>query len=404
MQTCVKHNLAIIMVYLCFLSAAPAAFAQGQVTNIPQTVGPITCINAATAPATSSNVVNAATYVPNGGQISHSITWTTNGTVTGLQVELDGSDDSTVPPTNWVRISDIGTSIGSGGVTVQGIYKPKIRCNVVAIAGGGSVTVKYSATASGGGPTSGVFSIATNTVTLAVGAPANGAGPFTFPTPGGSTGGTINFQCTTCPNTWTSAPVIEVFAGPDSSHLFLIYKTSINNIIPAGSTQEFNVTNLAAALMEIVYIQGDVTAATFDLTYSFGGTAPTALGPPSTPPQTLFKCNQEAAISINVTGSGTTTLVAGVLGETIYVCHIDFKLSTPVTIEIEQGTGGCAAGLVGISGLYPASDTFVMDYSPYSLLFDPIPGSAAGSAYDLCLFTGATVTGGGFISYAQGAF
>lgn len=237
---------------------------------IPQTFGPIVCINAGKTGAVSSSVVGAPTYIGNVGQISHSITWDITGSPLQFSVQLEGSDDATNPPTNWTRISDVGTTMPSGGLTVQGIYKGHIRCHVINLQDAtlptSTVTVKYTAVASGGGPTSGVYAISSASQNLTTGQAANLSTQFNISLPSSGTGGILYF---TYSDTSCSGSTINVQAGPDFSHVAnVLVGAALSNIT---ATQAITVPAAPANVANIIFLTGCafVGTATMDISYSF---------------------------------------------------------------------------------------------------------------------------------------
>lgn len=140
-----KWCLAPALVSLFLLGCAPRQ-AQAQFIGFvsPQTTT-TEVFSAQATPAVSAVVRNV-------GQSVHYLTYTTSGTVTQLAIQLEGSSDGI----NFIRISDVGTNIGSGGVFAN-VYLPVIRANLTTLVGVGTITATYSGSSVSPGPATGIF-------------------------------------------------------------------------------------------------------------------------------------------------------------------------------------------------------------------------------------------------------
>ncbi len=112
--------------------------------------------------------------------------------------------------------------------------------------------------------------------------------------------------------------------------------------------------------------------------------------------QNAFLCPLQAAVTI---AAGTDVVIAaGAMGKKTIVCHLDFVSTAVATFTLQQGTTvmtPCDTTTAPISGAYPSILSFAADYQPTAALRTTV------NANDLCLHSSATVTVGGFITYAQ---
>jgi len=110
--------------------------------------------------------------------------------------------------------------------------------------------------------------------------------------------------------------------------------------------------------------------------------------------QNVFFCNKQTVITIS---AGTDAVIAaGAAAKKTIVCHIDFVSSAAATFTIQEGTGvTCGTGTATVAGVYANTITFAADYGSVGSL------RTATNADDLCLHSGAAVTVGGVVTYAQ---
>lgn len=110
--------------------------------------------------------------------------------------------------------------------------------------------------------------------------------------------------------------------------------------------------------------------------------------------QNQFWCVNQALVTI--TAGTDAVLVAGVMGTSIRICHLDFVSDTVATFTIRQGTGTtCGTNTATLAGPYPLILTFAGDYQPLGALRTTV------AARDLCLHSSASATVGGVVTYAQ---
>ena len=352
----------------------------------PQTVGPITCISAAVAPATSSAVPGAASFIPSLGQTVHYLTYTTSGTITTMSIQLDGSFNNTT----FFRVSETASSPGSGAVSAN-VYYPFIRCNLTGITGGGSVTATYTGTSVSAGPPAGIFnSSGVFSKTLATGAPANTTALYDVQLPAGNTGGYLWFKQSA---TYTIGTLL-ISAGPDTDHMAVIL--SATAVLSLGGTGPVSiiVPGFAANVARVQYGTGGATAVTYDLSYSFSSGSPTTSNVFSPTGEAEFNCNNRANIAVSA--SGNTQIIAAPSGvQAIRICHISISFQAMVDISFTQGTGvNCATNNFALTGTYEDVLTFAPGLGAEAAL-----RVTGGSAF--CINLGTAVTGGGVIIYAQ---
>ncbi len=376
----------------------PAAALAQQVYTIPTTVGPKTCLNAASSPTASPEIT------PNVSQTLHWLTYTTSGTINTLSVQIEGSNDGT----HWVAISNVASSPSSGAVFAN-VYYPHVRCNLTAISGGGTITASYTgSTGSAGAPagifnTSGIF-----TQTVAHAANANNSGTtYSVTTPTGNTGGYLYIQFTGVPLADAGGVLLNVLAGPDSQHLVGV--AGAQQLFPGLSgignpIYVLSVPPVPASAVSVTYASG-LTGGTFDLFYSFGeiqvpgqtlGPSNGSLG--SAIPNTPIVCNKTVPISISSAGASPgVELIPLISLHQIKICSISFSFNTAVDWQlISYGSASCtgATSLSSQTGTYKNSISAALDFGPSS----PFAGQIGG---DMCLVTSANVTAGGVIVFSQ---
>ena len=371
---------------LCVICGPVLAHAQFLGFTSPQTVGPITCINAAIAPTTSSATPGAASFIPNLGQSVHYLTWLTLGNIT-FSIQLDGGFNNST----WFRISETGTVRGSGAIWAN-VYYPFIRCNLTVASGGGSISATYTGTSVTAGPPAGIFnSSGIFTKDLARSAMANANALYSTSLPTGSSGGTIYIVNS---GGFSAGGALTLKAGIDSSHL-----ASVNVFeISSGTAQQvLPVSPIAAAYAELSYTAPAGQAAnTYDLAYSFSlnsstSTASTILLAPAG--VSMFLCAANGVVSLS--GAGNTQIIPAVAGLTIRVCHLSLSFVSMVDFELHSGTGvNCATGDTAITGTYQDVLTFAPPFTSLSPL-------TVGTGLALCANLGTAVTGGGLVIYAQ---
>ena len=110
----------------------------------------------------------------------------------------------------------------------------------------------------------------------------------------------------------------------------------------------------------------------------------------------IHSCPDQAAFNIS---SGTdVTIISGVMAKTVYICHVDLASSAAANMTIRQGTmttTPCDTTTTALSGAYQNVVSFADDYSPWG------PLHTTTTALDVCIHFSASVTIGGYVSYAQ---
>lgn len=110
--------------------------------------------------------------------------------------------------------------------------------------------------------------------------------------------------------------------------------------------------------------------------------------------ESAFICTQSAAISLSA--SGNTQVVAASGSSTVRVCHISLAMASTVDVKLVSGTGvNCGTGAADVSGVYKSVGSLALDFPSVSGGLR-LPAGAA-----LCINLGASVTGGGLVTYAQ---
>ena len=223
----------------------------------PQTVGPITCINAASVPTTSSPTPGAASFIPSLGQTVHYVTYTSTSAFSNLSLQLDGSIDGT----NWFRISEISSSPSSGALSAN-VYLPFVRCNLTRADPNAMVTAVYTGTSVSAGGPSGLFgSIYTRAVTI--GGNTSFTNSFTIPLPNLNTAGTIYLRY--FPTGYAGA-TLTVEAGPDANNFTTLTTLTLANVATA---QPFTIPGASAAVARLTFTTAGPSTVTYDLFYSF---------------------------------------------------------------------------------------------------------------------------------------
>ena len=371
-----------VLLLLVFYSLFPIPYSLAQFLGYtsPQTVGPITCLNAVSAPATSSSTPGNAAFIPALGQSVHYLTYTTSGTITTMSIQLDASFNNTT----FFRVSETASSPGSGAVSAN-VYYPFMRCNLTAITGGGSVTAIYTGTSVSAGPPSGIFnSSGIFNKTLATAANAALDATYDFPIPTGNSGGTIYLTY----NAVASTSTIVVRAGIDSSQL-----TNVIILVPINNTRSaFSIPSQAANVGQVAYAPGGGIG-TYDLSYSFGGssnTSATLVVNPSLAIPTICDLQQDILLSV----AGNTQVLAGSGQSRIAICHISFSSTAMTDITFTRGTGvNCAGSAATLMGPYKQVLTMALDFGISPML--------VGGGANFCINQGSAVTTGGGFTYAR---
>jgi hypothetical protein len=385
--------MVLMQLLLALLLTAAPAIAQ-QVYTIPQTLGPITCINAAVAPTTSSTTPGAATFIKNIGQISHTLTYTTSGTITSLQIEIDGSDDGT----HWGAISNTATATGGGGVQAA-IYKPYLRCNLVAVTGGGSVTAYYTGAAATAGPTFGIYSasgVYSRVLATADDATANNTYAITSPT--GQTGGLIFLKANAGGS--VAGCGVTLSAGPDSTHTQQITTFTIAASGSSGPSL-LTVPNIPEGALSLTVSCAAIGSGTYYLSYQFSATVnPLNHIWYSTFAQFLPEVACDLSQPITISGAGTLKIIPANGTQVTRICHISAAFAGATDFTVVRGTGSnCGTNQSNITGAYKNIVTIALDWKALAAV-----ESGGSSATDVCITTSGAVAGGGIVTYAQSPF
>ena len=114
------------------------------------------------------------------------------------------------------------------------------------------------------------------------------------------------------------------------------------------------------------------------------------VGPPNN-----IQCNQLSNLNLTGTGSSvTTSVVAGVAGQTIVICgwHVTESGTTAGTFQLEYGTQGgpCTSPTVMSPGFSVSSTAPATDHIDYASL--SVPRSTAGQLNQLCVVTTGAAT------------
>ena len=377
-----RKRLAFLLPSVFYLLTS-FAHAQFLGYTAPQTVGPITCINAAATPTTSSSTPGTASFIPSLGQSVHYLTYTTSDTIQTMSIQLDGSFNNST----WFRVSETASSPGSGAVSAN-VYYPFIRCNLTSVTGGGSVTAVYTGTSVIAGNPAGIFNTSgVYTKVLATGAPANAAATYSITLPKGSTGGVLNFLYS---GPGPAGSTLGTSAGPDFNHLDTVLSPTV--LSTAATVQTIRVADFAANVSRVVYSPLEASAVTYDLSYSFSTVGSSSvdviLWPDSQP---IFWCNRTASISI--TASGNTQIIADPGTGLTYICHVSVAFNAVTNFQLTNGIGtNCDTGTNSLTGTYQSVTAVTLAFSNFA----PLQSTAA-----ICVNSSNTVTGGGVIIYTQ---
>ena len=110
----------------------------------------------------------------------------------------------------------------------------------------------------------------------------------------------------------------------------------------------------------------------------------------------IHSCPDQAAF--NISAGTDVTIISGVMAKTVFICHVDFASGGSANLTIRQGTMSstpCDTTTTALTGVYQNVVTFAQDYQPWG------PLHTTTTALDVCLHFSASVTIGGWVSYAQ---
>lgn len=237
--------------------------------------------------------------VPNIGQNMHYLNWTTLGTITALDLRLEGSNDGT----NWFPISDDSTDLTSafGSVYATG-YFAVVSVNLINITGGGSITASYSGTSGTAGsplgnynPSQQVRKVVFSTLVANANQQATVSVPFSSAL--GyiiiATGLPIGGGLFPAGSSLTVTPII--------GNLQIDQALSVS--MGTGAVQVFGVTGKPATSVKIDYVSGGASAQTINCWYVFvNPSEPSGISWPTTQPLETFN-SESSAVATAVTKS-----------------------------------------------------------------------------------------------------
>lgn len=344
----------------------------------PQTTQQL-ALNAA-AGATTFNVQNL-------GQNMHFLSYTRSGSITLLDLRMEGSNDGVT----FFPISDDAIDVTTtAGVLYSVGYYPVVRVNLLAIAGGGTITANYTGTSGSSSPPTGnsytpalqsrktVFSTSAMNANQAatILPPSNSTAGFLFVV---STGGTF-----------PAGSTISVTGQIANAGLTFALPVPVTSL--TGLSQVLLPVNSSPATSILVsYISGGASGNTFNAFYIFA--APSPINDPCQSPSA-----NKSSVQINAGAAATTKVITEVAAEITYVCGYQAaQAATAGTVQWTTGTGPtCGTGTVTASGAMPVTASQPFTYGPGSSLFQTARGAA------VCLTTtGAGGTVNGVITFVQ---
>lgn len=364
----------VAAILLLFLLAVPARSQFVGFTS-PQTVTQ-TALNAAGG-ATTFNVQNL-------GQNMHFLSYTRTGTVSLLDLRMEGSNDGVT----FFPISDDAVDVTTtSGVLYAVGYYPVVRVNLVAIAGGGTITANYTGTSGSSSPPTGnsyTGSLQGKKVVFS-NLPMNANQNTTLLTQNNNTAGFLF--------------IVGTAAFPAGSSITIssqIGNAGLTAVLPSTSLTGVSqillpVSSSPATAAAINYISGGASANLFTVYYIFTPPAPNN-DPCASPAST------KSSVQIAAGAAGTTKIITEVAAEITYVCGYQAaQAATAGTVQWTSGTGAtCGTGTVTNSGPMPVTAGQPFTYGPGSTLFSTARGAA------VCLTaTGAGGTVNGLITFVQ---
>lgn len=102
----------------------------------------------------------------------------------------------------------------------------------------------------------------------------------------------------------------------------------------------------------------------------------------------------KSSASISITSATTTSIIAPVTGQAIYVCGVNIVAAAATTYQIEYGTGAtCGTGTTAMTGVIPPS-TVVTPTQNSTQLVTPV-------TQRLCILSTGTAGIHGYLNYVQ---
>lgn len=380
------------------------------------------------------------------------VAYSTTTTVTGISLTFQTATDVAGVPGTWSNYPGTLTSginpntavTPGGAVTVAtGPKYPFLRMNLTSLTGTGTVSGKLygwkqkpsNVTIVSGGGCPGTVGTPCVVVgpaasgTAKAGAPVQTGAVFNTTQPTVTTGQVVENQAT-ARGALIVAPGVDPFsvtACPGGTPCVVVSNKSNNAVVP-GATNLGVLPGIANAAAP-TYTEGDQVLLSLDLSGNarvtgtvastqtatstafadgLSNTEPLPTASAAAVNQRIFPqlfngatwdrsfiCNLSAPF--NLSGSGSTQIIAASGSTIIRVCHVDFLTTAAVNVKIVQGTGAnCVTSPVDLTGLYTGASafSFAMDYAPTSAL-----RSTASQA--ICVNQSGAVTTGGTVIYAQ---
>lgn len=333
------RSLAGAALFVAFAFSTPAQhIGDVSISTVQATVANnVTCTGSAQNFTTDGTIAGFS----NIGQTSHLATATSNAAT--FQMEIDGIDNLG----NVFRLSDPqvgvpGTPQGGLVVTAAG-YMPKIRIKVTCTAAA-TFSVSYSGSFSPQPPNIASALLVSIDKLPFQNAPANTNASTTFQSPTGNSQGTIVFQFA------ATGPSGSSISAQCLTNAGLNLQLFTFTLATAAGPQLFPVPSSPCPFINLSYTSGGASATTYQLEYTFttSGNSSAISDPCVTP-------SQKHSVSIALTTSTTTQLVAPVAGQTVYPCSVAFVIglnsSATMTVQFEYGTGAsCATGTTTLTG------------------------------------------------------
>jgi hypothetical protein len=342
--------------------------------------------NAVTCPGGG---VSASVAIPNLGNTTHFVTYTTTGTPNQLNVSL-----SAIEGGNFLQISDSGTQVPSGTLSGNGYYA-QLQVNYSCFGNGGTITVVYYGVSGVSVPVTGLADEAAYSKTLA--AQQTSGGPFApgiNPTPYGNTCGRLHFNnIATVTGTTVTATITE---SPSGAPL---------TILPTTTVASSGETVIPMPCFPARFINFSVTpgaVGNYSMQYDFIKPGAAAIADPCQSPGVV-----KQSVPIAISTATTTQLVALNTNQAIYVCGVSMTIApsatTADTATLEYGTGAnCGTGTTVLTGAFGAGD--LTTAAPPLFLSFADPGTTVKTPFGqaLCLLSaGTTVNIQGVLTFVQ---
>jgi hypothetical protein len=378
-----KKRLAKLTVFILFALIASSAYAQ-----TPVTIQPMQQTLASATLANNTCTGSAQTFpVNNRNQTQHVASIAASGTVTSLQMVIQGVDNSG----NVFNLSDIGQVNGS--VFGSG-YFPTVQVQVTCLPNTATFTLSYSASGSGTPVNAGSFFVSQVDKLLFqnVSATVNQTTGI-LATPFGSSSGLLVFRNTNTAGVGTlQVACSTVFDGAAFTGNFFF------NIANTIVLQKFYVPATQCPQMKVTYTIGGSPSGTMNLEYVFD---PPGLQPSSTQANNCVQPNGTGLVSnlptvaISVGANSTQQLVAPSGITRIVVCGFVVSVGVAGTVQLTEGTGAtCGTGPSNVSGaINLAVGTPLSTGSSLPFFITNVAGDG------LCLTTAGGATAAGLLSY-----